>query len=96
MLHLISKSPIEIAVLERMNVGDEGVFLENAVLRLLQKGTDRHKLTELIDKHRLYVLADALAVRGIAMEELVQGISVIDYAELVALTVKHSVIQSWS
>jgi tRNA 2-thiouridine synthesizing protein B len=96
MLHLISKSPIDYAVLERISVGDDVVFLENAVLRLLQKGTDKHRLTLLIDNHRIYVLTDALTVCGIAEEELVRGINVIDYVELVALTVKHSVIQSWS
>lgn len=96
MLHLISESPIESAVLARLGAGDDIVFLENAVLRLLQTGADNHSLTQLLDKHQLYVLADALAVRGITKEELVRGINVINYADLVALTVKNPVIQSWS
>ena len=96
MLHLISQSPIDCAVLERLGVGDEAVFLENAVLRLLQTSADSHRLIQLLNKHPLYVLEDALAVRGIAMEELIQGINVINYSEFVALTVKHPVIQSWS
>ena len=96
MLHLISQSPIESAVLERVADGDELVFLDNAVLRLLQQGELNQILSVLLKNHRLYVLADTLTVRGISVEELVQGISVIDYPQLVALTVKHSVIQSWS
>lgn len=96
MLHLISESPIDYGVLARLGVDDEVVFLENATLRLLQTGADNHRLSQLLDSHSLYVLGDALAVRGIAEEELVQGIRVINYAEFVALTVKNPAIQSWS
>lgn len=96
MLHLISQSPLDYAVVARLGVDDEVVFLENATLRLLQTSADNHKLTQLLTTHQLYVLGDALAVRGIAAEELVRGIRIINYADFVALTVKHPVIQSWS
>jgi sulfur relay protein TusB/DsrH len=96
MLHLISQSPIVSAVLARVAVDDEIVFLCSAVLRLLQTGADHHSLSQLLKTHQLYVLADDLAVRGITPEELIQGIKIIDYTELVALTVKHPVIQSWT
>jgi tRNA 2-thiouridine synthesizing protein B len=95
-LHLISQSPIASAVLQRVADGDELVFLDNAVLRLLQHGELNQTLSALLKNHQLYVLADTLTVCGISTEELVQGISVIDYPQLVALTIKHSVIQSWS
>ena len=94
MLHLISQ--VNSAVLERIGDGDELVFLENAVLRLLKTGANNHALVQLLNTHHLYVLADDLAVRGIALETLVSGIQIIDYHELVALTVQHSTIQSWS
>jgi tRNA 2-thiouridine synthesizing protein B len=96
MLHLIFQSPIETAILERMGAGDEVVFLENAVLRLLQKGQLSEMLIQLQQHHRLYVLTEDLIVRGIAVDTLVTGIEVIDYAELVELTVKNPLIQSWS
>jgi tRNA 2-thiouridine synthesizing protein B len=96
MLHLISTSPVENAVLARICAGDDVVFLENALLRLLKTGDLNNTLFELLKTHQLYVLADDLAVRGIATAELIQGINVIDYAQLVALTVKNPVIQSWT
>ena len=96
MLHLIFQSPIELALLERIVSGDEVVFLENAVLRILAKGSLCTRLMQCLEQNRLYVLADDLEVRGIAVSELVTGIEVIDYAGLVALTVKNPVIQSWS
>jgi tRNA 2-thiouridine synthesizing protein B len=95
MLHLIFQSPIDIAILERIDSGDDVVFLENSVLRILQKGSLSKSLMQLLKQNRLCVLADDIGVRGIAADELVNGIEVIDYSELVSLTVKNPVIQSW-
>jgi len=96
MLHLIFQSPVEAAVLSRISPGDDVVFLESAVLGLLQKGDLAGVLTGLIARCRLYVLIDAINTRGILADELVAGMALIDYAGLVALTVKSPVIQSWS
>lgn len=97
MLHLIFQPSIDDAILERINTGDDVVFLENSVLRTLQKGRLNDALTRLLDGgNRLCVLADDIEARGIVADELVKGIEVIDYSELVRLTVKNPVIQSWS
>ena len=96
MLHLIFQSPIDNAILERIDSGDDVVFLENAVLRILKKGSLCGVLMQLLNVNRLYVLGDDIEARGIVISELVSGIEVIDYAELVNLTVKNPVIQSWS
>jgi tRNA 2-thiouridine synthesizing protein B len=95
-LHLIFQSPIEVAILERIDSGDVVVFLENAVLRILQNGLLSGTLTQQLKCNRLCVLSDDIAVRGIAADELVTGIEVIDYSELVELTVNNPVIQSWA
>jgi len=96
MLHLIFQSPIEIAILERIDSGDDLVFLGNSVLRILQNSSLSDTLMQLLKQNRLCVLADDILVRGIEADELVNGIEVIDYSELVSLTVKNPVIQSWS
>ena len=95
MLHLIFQTPIEIAILERIDSGDDVLFLENAVLRILQNGQLGDNLTQLLKRSCLYVLRDDIELRGITSAELVKGIEVIDYAGFVALTVKNSLIQSW-
>jgi len=95
-LHLIFQSPIEVAILERIDSGDVVVFLENAVLRILQNGLLSGTLTQQLKRNRLCVLSDDIVVRGIAVDELVNGIEVIDYSELVELTVNNPVIQSWA
>lgn len=96
MLHLVFQSPVEAAVLQRIEAGDVVVFLENAVLRLLKNGLLSTPLTQLLGTNRLCVLSEDVAVRGIAVDELIEGIDIIDYAELVELTVDNRVIQSWS
>ena len=96
MLHLIFQSPIETAILERIDSGDDVLFLENAVLRLLAKGTLYTTLTKLLNHNRLFVLANDIKVRGISASELVKGIEVIDYSEWVNLTIKNPLIQSWT
>jgi tRNA 2-thiouridine synthesizing protein B len=96
MLHLIFQSPVDIAILERIDTGDDVVFLENSVLRILQNGRLSDTLSQLLKRNRLCVLADDIEVRGIVADELVYGIDVIDYSELVRLTVKNPAIQSWS
>lgn len=96
MLHLVFQSPIETAILERIEAGDVVVFLENAVLRVLRNGLLSESLTQLLSTNRLCVLSEDVIVRGIAADELVEGIDIIDYAGLVELTVNNRVIQSWA
>lgn len=96
MLHLIFQSPIETAILERIDSGDVVIFLENAVLRILQNGSISNTLAQQIGNTRFCVLSYDIAVRGIVPNELVKGIEVIDYTELVELTVNNPVIQSWA
>jgi tRNA 2-thiouridine synthesizing protein B len=91
-LHLIFQSPIETAILERIDSDDVVVFLENAVLRALQNSN----ISQQLSSNRLFVLSDDIAVRGIAPDELIKGIEVIDYAGLVELTVNNPIIQSWT
>jgi tRNA 2-thiouridine synthesizing protein B len=95
-LHLIFQSPIETAILQRIDSGDVIVFLENAVSRTLQNSAISDTLTRQLDSNRLCVLSDDIAVRGIVPDELVKGIEVIGYAELVELTINNPTIQSWT
>ncbi|MDP2901577.1 MAG: sulfurtransferase complex subunit TusB [Methylovulum sp.] len=96
MLHLVYQAPIQNAVLERISLGDDVVFLENAVLGLLDKGRLSHALAGLCESCQLFVLSDELNARGVQADELVSGIEPIDNAKLVALAVKNTTIQTWS
>ena len=92
MLHLIFQTLSSSPVLERISTGDDVVFFENALWRLLQNSQLPVALPQ---DCSLFVLADELSSRGINAEELITGIRIINYAELVALTVKNPSIQTW-
>lgn len=95
MLHLVFQSPLVIAILDRMADDDAAVFLENAVLNVLQQGRLAALLTARCNSSRLYVLTEDMVARGILESELADGLEVIDYAGLVKLTVDNPLIASW-
>lgn len=96
MLHLIFQSPIEPAILERIDSGDVVVFLENAVLRVLRNNNIDARLTRLLTNNRLCVLASDIVTRGISPSDLLIGCEIINHTELVELTIDNCVIQSWT
>lgn len=95
MLHLIFQSPLQTATLQRIGKDDAMLFLENAVLGLLENGMRSSDLTNMLATHRLFVLQADIETRGISAEELLKGISVIDYAGWVILTTEYQGMQSW-
>ena len=95
MLHLIFQSPIELAVLERIEAGDAVVFIGNSVMMTLRHGALAERLAAMAKSRLLYVLSDDITLRGIDPDALVGEIAVIDYSGLVGLTLAHKVIQSW-
>lgn len=94
MLHLIFQSPVDDALLGRIAMGDEVVFLENAVFQLNSGCVFSKKLQQLLDDRVfLYVLQEEVETRGIDIDE---SVSVIDYTGLVKLTEKNKIIKTWN
>lgn len=96
MLHLISDSSLSLAIVERIACGDDVVLLTGSAWSAYQGHQDNSKLSSLISQDcEIYILQDILAMFGIQHEQLLPGVHVIEYSDLVALTVKNSVIQTW-
>lgn len=95
MLHLIFKSSIDNAVLDRMADGDVAVFMESAVLGLMKNSKLADSFTCKLSSNRLCVLSEDMHVRGVQASEIVPGLEVIDYPGLVNLTVENPQIASW-
>lgn len=96
MLHLIFQSPIELSVLQRIAKEDDVVCLENTVFRLNKDSVISNELQRMLsNKIHLYVLGDELETRGIQVDELINGIEIIDYSDLVKLTEKNKVTRTW-
>ena len=96
MLHLIFTTAIDENLCARFSAGDALAFLENSVLILLKQGKLQPLMTRLQSQHNVYVLGNDLNARGIHHTELVSGIHIIDYPQLVQLSLTHSLIQSWT
>jgi len=97
MLHLISQSSIDNALLNRIDSGDDVVFLDSAICRIMKNGVLNDELQQMLgNRIYLHVLAVELETRGIEVEEIVSGFNVIDYAGLVELTENNEVISTWT
>lgn len=96
MLHIVSQTLADAAVLQRFAPGDAVLFTRNAVFGLLQRGRWAGELLRLQGQTRLYVLQPDIELRGIELDSLVPGIEAVDYPGFVALTVEHPVNYSWS
>jgi tRNA 2-thiouridine synthesizing protein B len=94
-LHIISQSLSDPAVLARITPDDAVLFTRNAVFGLLSQGRLAGQLRYLQQHCRLYVLLSDLETRGIAADTLVAGIEPVDYDGFVKLTVAHPAICSW-
>ena len=97
MLHLIFQLTKDNVVLQRIGSGDDVVFLENAVFRV-NKGSFLAKEFQQMAHNNihLYVLQPEIETRGFNSEQLCGEIEVISYSDLVVLTEKNKVIQSWN
>ncbi len=96
MLHLIFRSPVDLAVIARIGNGDDVVFQEAAVWNAMGGHVLNTHFNQLMDKAcHLYVLQDELDVSGISQEQLLAGVLVIDYSGLVELTVNNKAIKTW-
>jgi len=97
MLHLIFQSSIDSALLQRIDTGDDVVFLDSAICRIMKNGVLKDELQQMLgNRIYLHVLAVELETRGIGGEELVSGFNVIDYAALVELTENNKLIRTWT
>lgn len=97
MLHLIFQLTKDSTVLQRIGSGDDVVFLENAIFRVNKGSLLAKEIQQMTnDNIRLYVLQSEIETRGFNSEHLCDGIEVINYSDLVVLTEKNRVIQSWN
>jgi sulfur relay protein TusB/DsrH len=91
MLHLVFE--ISPQVLARLPHQAVVIFLNNAVLGLIKNSTWQNELAMITP---CYVLNDDLVLHGIETNLLIEGITPIDYAKFVQLTVDNTPIQTWT
>ena len=98
-LHTINQSPFASKALDsclRLAVsGSTIVLLEDAVIAALATGEYSHIMQQACQQYSVYALLPDVQARGLAGQTLAE-IPLIDYHDLVDLTVAHYPMQQWS
>jgi sulfur relay protein TusB/DsrH len=91
MLHLVFE--LSSPTLTRLQNQSNVIFLNNAVRGLVKNSIWQNNIAILTP---CYVLAEDLTFRGIEMDLLIDGITPIDYAQFVQLTIENTPIKTWN
>lgn len=99
MLHTVNKSPFEKNSLDtclRLSAaGSHILLLEDGVYGALAGGAFAEQVKDGMRERRFYALGPDLSARGIASEQLLDGIEVVDYERFVELAASCGKVQSW-
>lgn len=96
MLHIISKPLADPTLLERTEVGDTIILIEDATLEAIESAPHQQHWQRLLLGQNICVLAEDLAIRGLGSARILQGIKIVDYQGFVQLAVDIEVIHSWN
>ena len=96
MLHILSRSPINPAILERAITGDIIILIEDAVIEALAVSPQKRSWQQMQQSQKICALAADLEVRGIKSDQILKGIEIIDYQGFVQLTIDNEIIHSWN
>jgi tRNA 2-thiouridine synthesizing protein B len=98
MLHILNKSPSEMAVLDTVlrlaSPGGALLLIEDAVYAATRGNAAEARLRQAMGSHKVYALAPDLQARGMA-DRLIDGVTTVDYDGFVELVVEHPNCQSW-
>ena len=98
-LHIINKSPFDRNSLDsclRLAKADSPILLIEDGIYAVQKNTAAaDKMQQALANHPVYALRPDLQARGINPDNIIDGISLVDYDGFVELTIEHDKLQSW-
>ena len=99
MLHTVNKSPFEKNSLETClrlaKPGNDILLIEDGVYAAMNGTSVAGTISAATENFKIYVLGPDLASRGVAKEELIDGVEVVDYDGFVRLAAQNDTVQSW-
>lgn len=99
MLHIVNKSPFERNTLEScMRLASDGaslLLIEDGIYGAVDGSVKAQDIKGKIGTVKLYVLGPDLKARGMSEDQLIDGVSVVDYGGFVDLVTEHDKVQSW-
>ena len=98
-LHIVNKSPYDRNSLDtclRLAQADAAILLiEDGIYAVQKNAAASDKLQQALGKHPIYALQPDLQARGVNPENMIDGISLVDYDGFVKLTTEYDKLQSW-
>ena len=98
-LHIVNKSPYDRNSLDaclRLAKADSSILLiEDGIYAVQKNSAAAEKMQQALNNHRVYALEPDLKARGISADNMLDGISLVDYDGFVQLTTEHDKLQSW-
>ncbi|MBF0247626.1 MAG: sulfurtransferase complex subunit TusB [Alphaproteobacteria bacterium] len=99
MLHTVNKSPFERNTLDsclRLSAKGSAILLiEDGVIAAMKGTVQSAKIEGALADHSVFVLGPDLKARGLAEDNVIDGVKVVDYAGFVDLAVEHGAHNAW-
>ncbi len=99
MLHTVNKSPFERNALDsciRLAKSGSAILLtEDGVVGAMKNTNHAKAIADAMSNVKFYVLGPDLKARGLSEDNIVDGITIVDYAGFVDLAAEHDTVQSW-
>lgn len=99
MLHIVNKSPFERNTLEScIRLASDGaslLLIEDGIYGAMNGSVKAREIKDKTVNIKLYVLGPDLRARGMSEDQLIDGVSVVDYGGFVDLVTEHDKVQSW-
>ena len=98
MLHTVNKSPFERnsfdSCLSHAKDGSSVLLIEDGIYAVI-KGSDAADKIQGASGISVYALGPDLKARGIGEDQIIEGVTVVDYGGFVDLVTRHDSVQSW-
>ena len=98
-LHIVNKSPYDRSSLDtclRLARPDSAILLiEDGIYATLKNAAASERVLQALENHQIYALEPDLQARGINPDNMIDGISLVDYDGFVKLTTDYDKSQSW-
>ena len=99
MLHTVNKSPFERRTLDsclrHAKPGSAVLLIEDAIYGAVKGSVVDTKVTNALDKFAMYALRPDLQARGISEDQIIEGVTIVDYSGFVDLVTQHDNVQAW-
>lgn len=99
MLHTVNKSPFERRTLDsclrHATNGSSILLLEDGVYGAVKGSVVDTKIQNALTNFSVYALGPDVRARGMTEDQIIDGVTIIDYHGFVDLVVNHDKVQAW-